>query len=264
LFIQVKTSKFSFSPLFHQYRETCNKLKKEIKSAVNIFESNLAMNSKSTPKLLYSYLNKQVKPKDAVAALKGPEDQLIVDRDSICNALNEYFHSVFEPSTPAELADAFAESFNDRSQDTMEWNENLEISQSIVFSKLSKLDPAKAPGVDGVSNAVLRNCAASRSVPLTLIFHKSISERALPIEWREANITPLFKKSSRTSTSNYRPVSLTSAVCKVLESIIKDSLMTHLEDFNLLSSKQHGFVHGRACVTNLIDSSDYRTLCFED
>ena len=263
-FIQIKASKFKSASKLKQYHQTCSQLDKEIRTAVRNYERELALASKLKPKLLYAHLNKKVKPKDTVAALKGPDDQLIVDRDSICNHLNEYFHSVFERPTSSEYAEQFSENFAKRSDHVMDWDGDIEIAESTVQSKLANLDPAKAPGVDGVSNAVLRNCYKSWSVPLTLIFRRSIAEQSVPREWREANITPLFKKGSRTSTGNYRPVSLTSAVCKVLESIVKDSLMLHLETFDLLSSKQHGFVRKRACVTNLLETIDYRTKCFEE
>ena len=59
-------------------------------------------------------------------------------------------------------------------------------------------------------------------------------------------------------------MSLTSTVCKILESIIKDSIVTHLDTFSLLSTKQHGFVPRRACVTNLLETIDYRTARFEE
>ena len=88
-------------------------------------------------------------------------------------------------------------------------------------------------------------------------------KNAVRLYERKLALTSLFKKGSRISTANYRPVSLTSAVYKVLKSIIKDSLMLHLEAFDLLSSKQHGFVRKRACGTNLLESSDFRTICFE-
>ena len=51
---------------------------------------------------------------------------------------------------------------------------------------------------------------------------------------------------------NYRPVSLTSIVCRLLESIIKDDLMSHLKENNLILDSQHGFVNGKSCTTNLI------------
>ena len=65
------------------------------------------------------------------------------------------------------------------------------------------------------------------SIPLATVFNLSVEEGVVPLEWKEANIIPLFKKESRNKSENYRPVSLTSVTCKLLERHIKD----HLVDF---------------------------------
>ena len=62
-----------------------------------------------------------------------------------------------------------------------------------------------------------------------------------------------FKKGSKTNHGNYRPVSLTSVVCKVLESFIRDSVQEYMESLNLYSPCQHGFRKNRSCVTQLLE-----------
>ena len=68
-----------------------------------------------------------------------------------------------------------------------------------------------------------------------------------------ANVTPIFKKGSKLEAVNYRPVSLTSVCCKVMEGIVRDELMWYFYENNLISKQQHGFVRRRACVTNLLE-----------
>jgi hypothetical protein len=65
--------------------------------------------------------------------------------------------------------------------------------------------------------------------------------------------TPIFKKGVRTDPGNYRPVSLTSVPCKLLESLIDEEINRHLNENNLLNCSQHGFMKGRSCSTNLIE-----------
>ena len=74
-----------------------------------------------------------------------------------------------------------------------------------------------SPGVDGLSPKILKETVEQISKPLA---HVSLQEGMLPLEWKEANIIPLFKKGSRNKSVNYRPVSLTSVICKLLETII--------------------------------------------
>ena len=69
---------------------------------------------------------------------------------------------------------------------------------------------------------------------------------------------------TRTEPSNYRPVSLTSQVCKVLESIVRDRIIEHLTANNLLSKAQHGFRQGRSCLTNLLETLELWTKIIDD
>jgi hypothetical protein len=94
---------------------------------------------------------------------------------------------------------------------------------------------------------------------LKLIIDKSLKTGEVPREWKEANVTPLFKKGSRLERSNYRPVSLTSTICKILESIIRDKVMKYLQLNKLIVPSQHGFVPNKACVTNLLETLDIIT-----
>ena len=80
-----------------------------------------------------------------------------------------------------------------------------------------------------------------------------MSSGEVPTDWKLAHVTPVFKKGSRTLAENYRPFSLTSIVCKILESIICEVVIIHLSDQKLLNSSQHGFMSHRSCLTNLLE-----------
>ena len=71
-------------------------------------------------------------------------------------------------------------------------------------------------------------------MPLFLLFRKSLDSRKIPQAWKNGYVTPVYKKSSRSSASNYRPVSLTSVVCKLLEKIIRKAVMSHMIENNFL------------------------------
>ena len=99
------------------------------------------------------------------------------------------------------------------------------------------------------------------SEALQIIFKKSFSDGETPEEWRWANVTPIFKKGSKLRAENYRPVSLTSICCKVMEGAVRDELMGYLYDNDLISKYQHGFVKKKACVTNLLACQNKITKC---
>ena len=73
----------------------------------------------------------------------------------------------------------------------------------------------------------------------------------IPKEWSLANICPLFKQSDRSLACNYRPVSLTCVPCKLLEHIVCSNIMAHLDEYKLLSDRQHAFRKGHSCETQL-------------
>ena len=76
----------------------------------------------------------------------------------------------------------------------------------------------------------------------------------LPEDWKLANVTPVFKNGQRNLPNNYRPISLTSQACKVLESIICDHIITFLSDKNIFCTQQHGFTYHKSCFTNLLET----------
>ena len=81
------------------------------------------------------------------------------------------------------------------------------------------------------------------------IVNLSLKEGVVPFEWKEANIIPLFKKGSRNKSGNYRPVSLTSVICKLLERLVKDHVMDFVVRHKLLNTSQHGFLKVRSRLT---------------
>ena len=88
--------------------------------------------------------------------------------------------------------------------------------------------------------------------PIKLLFDKSLSEGEIPNDFKTAEVRPIFKKGNKNCAGNYRPVSLTSIICKIMESFIKKALYEHSINNNILSQQQYGFVSGRSTITQLL------------
>ena len=73
----------------------------------------------------------------------------------------------------------------------------------------------------------------------------------MPVAWLQAHITPVFKHGDRTSVTNYRPIALTSVLCKLLEGFVDRAIQDHINTYGLANKQQHGFTKGRSCVTQL-------------
>jgi len=101
---------------------------------------------------------------------------------------------------------------------------DIEITTEVVRRKLQGLRADKSPGADNMSPRLLKEIADEIAHPAALLFNQSLKQGCVPLDWRIANVTPIFKKGSRNDATNYRPVSLTSQLSKVLESIIRDAV----------------------------------------
>ena len=97
-----------------------------------------------------------------------------------------------------------------------------------VKEALSKLKENKAPGVDGIHPKILNRCSSTVCLPLQKIFQMTLVDGSLPRDWKDANVTALHKKGSKSDVGNYRPVSLTSVPCKILEGLIRSRILEHM------------------------------------
>uniref|UniRef100_A0A8C5M6F8 Reverse transcriptase domain-containing protein n=1 Tax=Leptobrachium leishanense TaxID=445787 RepID=A0A8C5M6F8_9ANUR len=114
-------------------------------------------------------------------------------------------------------------------------------------------------GPDGIHPKLLKELSDVIAKPLTDLFNQSLLTGVVPEDWKLANVVPIYKKGSREESGNYRPVSLTSVVGKLMETMLKERIVEHLKTHRLQDQKQHGFTSGRSCQTNLIDFFDWVT-----
>ena len=96
-----------------------------------------------------------------------------------------------------------------------------------VAKLLDGLNVHKAPGPDGLNARVLKECSNEISPILALIFNETLARGDVPDEWRQANVSPVFKKGEKYDAANYRPVLLTCICCKTLEHILVSNINKH-------------------------------------
>ena len=128
----------------------------------------------------------------------------------------------------------------------------IDISIEGVDQLLQGLSPNKASGPDEISLKILKEIHHEIAPILTLIFKLSLETGVVPIDWRTADVVPVYKKSPKSKASNYRPISLTCIASKLLEHILVSNIMSHFDDNNLLSRYQHGFRSEHSCESQLI------------
>ena len=233
---------------YAKYKEALNAATTEIRQSKRSYEQKLACNIKTDSKSFYAYVRSKQNVQDKVGPLEDSAGNIISQGFLMAEDLNGYFSSVFTKEDISSLPVADAK-FQGAKSDYLG---PLVVTPELVARKIKAMKDNKSPGVDGIPPKLLMETVDQISIPLARVFNLSLKEGVVPFEWKEANIIPLFKKGSRNKSENYRPVSLTSVICKLLERLIKDHMVDFLVKHKLLNSSQHGFLKARSCLTNMI------------
>ena len=233
---------------YAKYKEALNAATTEIRQSKRSYEQKLACNIKNDSKSFYAYVRSKQNVQDKVGPLEDSAGNIISQGFLMAEDLNGYFSSVFTKEDISSLPVADAK-FQGAKSDYLG---PLVVTPELVAKKIKAMKDNKSPGVDGIPPKLLMETVEQISIPLARVFNLSLKEGVVPFEWKEANIIPLFKKGSRNKSENYRPVSLTSVICKLLERLIKDHMVDFLVKHKLLNSSQHGFLKARSCLTNML------------
>src|SRR5579864_8235140 len=230
-----------------------NKLRKALavcRTAKRNYEQKLANDVKSNSKSFFAYVRSKQRTKDRVGPLRDSDGNVVVDDGKAAGLLNTYFGSVFTVEDRTKIPEP-TQMFQGIIEE--EGLLDLQISEETVEKKLKELKLDKCPGLDGIHSKMLFELRKEISIPLAGLFSQSLETGVVPTDWKDAGVIPLFKKGKKFDVQNYRPVSITSIVCKIMESILKDVIVGHLEKHELIRDSQYGFTQGRSCLTNLLE-----------
>ena len=208
-------------------------------------ELKLAQTIKSDSKSFYAYVRSKQNVRDKVGPLEDNAGDTITEGILMPEELNIHFSSVFTREDTSSLPVPETK-FNGSEEEKLG---QLIVTPEVVASKINNMKENKSPGVDGLSPKILKETVEQISKPLAHV-NMSLQEGIVHLEWKEANIIPLFTKGSRNKSVNYRPVSLTSVICKFLETINRDHMIDFLVKHKLINPSQHSFLKARSCLTN--------------
>ena len=133
--------------------------------------------------------------------------------------------------------------------------DELKVTENIILLTLKELNINKSPGPDEIGARLLTELSENICLPLQKIFETSIKTSSIPDELKDAKISAIHKKGNKKLACNYRPISLTSVVCKCMEKIIRNHI-SYMKVNGLFSQKQYGFISGRSTVLQLIKILD--------
>ena len=244
-----KLKKSSSENVKHKYQQIKNMTQRECRRAHKEYLKDIIENSEENSKKLFSYIKSKTNGNtNNIQELQDKNGKLHQNAKDKAELLNAQFCSVFSnpPNHPVQQMSGNAQNYEEMPE--------IIINRNGVHKLLSNLKVNKATGPDGIPGNILKMCANELAEVLRILFQCSLNTGIVPEDWRLANIVPLYKKGKKTQAENYRPVSLTSITCKLLEHIIHSSIMDHMDTHNILNNAQHGFRQGRSCETQLINN----------
>lgn len=231
-------------------------VKRKLNEAKLTYLSSLDRKFQENPKEFWKFIKSNRKDDGGIPAI-SLDDGFVYDDQIKATAFNKYFKSVFAPLVVAgddpNPTNGIKEAMN-----AIDFNPNG------IAKLLSTIKTEKAPGPDELSNYVVKACSGVIATYLTVIFTKSLENGVVPEDWKMANVVPIHKTGPKDRLENYRPISLTSQCCKVMEHVIYTNLIGHLTKNNFFTPYQHGFRSGFSCVTQLLEFYHEIALSYDD
>ena len=211
----------------------------------------------SSNKKMWSYIKKIGQDLVGISDLKDEQNTLTSDPVKKAKLVHNQFDSVF--SDDAKKITPVLEK-----EDRLPSMKPIKVTHNGILKLLLNIDPNKAVGPDQVPGHFLKLCAHEIADIYVVLFQASLDQGIVPPDWKIANIVPLFKKGDKSLPENYRPISLTSLSCKVLEHVVHTNIMAHLDKHKVLDDAQHGFRKLRSCVSQLIITINDFATCLQN
>ncbi len=202
-----------------KYQRARNEYIRVRREAERQYENDIGSKAKTQPKLLHSHIRRKTARKELVMKLRKGGNRYTENDKEVCEKLNKRFQ-VFtkeQGEVPALNEEA--------NRTTLE---ETYLTSDEVKRNLLELNVSMAVGPDRISPWIQKEGEEALSVPLSMVYNRSLETGDLPESWKTANVVTIYKKGDRQEALNYRPASLTCIPYKVMEKIVRKRLVEHL------------------------------------
>ncbi|KAM7307009.1 uncharacterized protein ISCGN_010645 [Ixodes scapularis] len=243
-------------------------LQRTLKAAIHTshisYARNVALKAREDPKLFWSYMSK-LQTSSNKPTFVNNNVPLTSPRD-IAQSFAQHFASVFNVGTPTPDIDHLVQNIEENTPCPSLLMPDITLSLEHLHEAFRQIKPSLSPGPDNFPPEFLRLLCPQVSPSLLSIFQSFLDTAAVPDLWKRALVTPIHKGKGRpvNDVSSYRPVSVTSILCRTFERMLNQTLLDYLSVNNILSSSQHGFRPGRSCETALATITHYISDALDD
>ena len=228
--------------MFVAYKKSRNALNKLVKDTKRNYYTSALNNAKNKPKNMWDTINKLTNKKSKTTTITKhniSNENVTENPNEIAHTFSSYFNTIRENlANELPVTTKTSESYVTPSNSIFQLKN---VSEVDVFHLLNTLKISKACGHDKILPKLLRDSAIVIAPILSHIFNQSINTGIFPKDLKTAVISPLYRDGSKTECSNYRPISVLSAVAKIFEKPVSMQLYEYLENNAILASQQFGF-----------------------
>ena len=232
---------------YYKYCAIRNKATRSIRFAKRRYEKSIAENIKVNPKSFWSFIKEKTSVKSGIGDLQNDHGQKIKDDTEKCEMLNNFFTSVFtnQQTDPPKFDIKVDNGIHE-----------ILVTKERVLKLLNGVNTSKSAGADGIHPRFIKETAETLTVPVFILFNKSLSEGSLPDIFKKANVTPIHKSGEKSLPKNYRPISVTPILCRLLETIVREVIIQHIKTNDIIINQQYGFREKRGCILQLLTVLD--------
>jgi hypothetical protein len=198
------------------------------------------------PKKFWKFVNRR-RSNSGIPNLMHLDDLHCSGKEQIANMFSTYFCSVFKPPHSTATPN------NPFLYHSLPSNSFFSVSD--IESKLNELSTTKSAGPDGIPGSFLANIKSAISIPLWIIFRRSLDEGIFPDIWKMSSVTPIHKTGEQDNIRNYRPISILSHLAKLFECLVVRSIQPLVN--SILTNAQYGFRPNRSSTLNSIVFNNY-------
>jgi len=241
-----------------KFEKATRDLNKQIIKYRKNYEKRLIGNS---PKTLYEFVKNTIHPKgrQGIQALKRDDGAIIDDPIELGNCFLNHFLKIFQNSPKVNIS-AINEATDPLFDHSLIFTTNHKI-----FEILEKLPPKLSTSTpDRIPQIVLKKCSVSLAEPIAIILRLSFFHNQVPDIWKLAHVTPIPKTPKAQIVEEFRPISNTSVISKIAESLFKTEIEGFTDHIEIIPETQHGFRKNHSVITALSETYDDFTRAIDE